>query len=233
MKFCVINDFKCNSMRINLKYLIVYIISILIFIVMGCKKEYIYTISDSMKQYFAYRQGSYWIYKNDSTGLLDSTYVTSYYHNPEYNFGNGIKFEVIDFRIHGAFLSESTIQYIECTAKESLMETSNIDTLDHFYSEHYYIYDPSLLLNIKNTNKCVYNSYILYKAIAHENINNTIYNNIVSIKIQSNDSSSTNSDYYQREIYFAKNIGIIRYFEINRIENIHRSYSLLRYKVIQ
>lgn len=60
------------------------IASIIIFFIIlsGCKKkedhkiEY-YHLSDSIKSVALFQKNSYWVYRNDSTGEIDSTYVSS------------------------------------------------------------------------------------------------------------------------------------------------------------
>jgi hypothetical protein len=88
-----------------------------------------------MKQYFAYKQGSYWIYKDDSTGTLDSTYVNYYFH------GNGNKDipavtrEVIAMNFNSNFLTQFTIAYIgnNCHSnkktKEEILDSAHFQVI--------------------------------------------------------------------------------------------------------
>jgi hypothetical protein len=57
------------------------LVFILLLLVLGCKEEepkhyyHYFPISDQLKQDGLFSSGSYWIYKNDSTGVVDCTYV--------------------------------------------------------------------------------------------------------------------------------------------------------------
>jgi hypothetical protein len=55
-------------------------IILLILILSGCKdKQHVdyYPVPDALKKACLFQKGSYWVYRNDSTGLIDCTYVKS------------------------------------------------------------------------------------------------------------------------------------------------------------
>jgi hypothetical protein len=188
-----------------------------------------------MKEYFDYHKGSYWIYKNDSTGLLDSTYVRSYNHTygNRYNDDKQITEEAIEFDYRSGFLSRSYMAYIACGGPNYYTIASEIFTSpsDTEHGLDLVAYYPNWPANTKVIPGCTSDGLFLYKALSTENVGNISYSNVIYSELKSIDSSLTNV--YIRKIYFAKNIGIIKYYELNPFNHINRSYSILRYKVIQ
>lgn len=188
-----------------------------------------------MKEYFAYKQGSYWIYKNDSTGSLDSTYVYYYSHGNGNKDITGVTREVIAMYFKSIYLTVFSIAYIPCDGPNYLMVSSILHDL------------PPGELDVQDivaycagwpSDKIVFpgcdpGNIYLYRNLQAGTINNITFNNIIDTKLQTIDSSSTNPEYYYRRILFAKNVGIVKYTEIAKHFNIQRSYSLLRYKVVQ
>lgn len=62
----------------------IFAVILTVFIIGGCKKkETYYYVSNENKAWTLFNEGSYWIYRNDSTLVLDSTVVAS---PPEFNF---------------------------------------------------------------------------------------------------------------------------------------------------
>jgi hypothetical protein len=220
---------------IKTKYLTFFIAIIILLFIVSCKKEKNYNISDTMKEYFAYKQGSYWIYKNDSTGSLDSAYVD--YYADVYGDKNvtGVTREVIAMNFNSKYLTQFAISYVPCEGPNYLTVSSILHDLppgelDVSDIVAYYAGWPSDKNVVPG---CIQGGVFLYKTLRTGTINNITYNNIIDTKLQTVDSSSTNPDYYFRRILFAKNAGIVKYLEIAKHFNIQRSYSLLRYKVVQ
>ena len=79
------------------------IISLLLINAMSCKKDHNYPISDGMMQYFSYQAGRYWIYKNDSNGFFDSTYVSSYLYSRNNKYQTGITRAMISMIYKSSF----------------------------------------------------------------------------------------------------------------------------------
>jgi hypothetical protein len=202
----------------------------------SCKKELPhYSISDDMKQMFAYQQGSYWIYQNDSTDLFDSTYVNSCYSNTHDNFYPGMTREIIAMYFKSQFLSDFEIGYF-CPGQNCLTIARKVinsnDTLQHEIQgpiAYFAGWEPNMKIYSQN---CLGDCIFTYRIIPKDTVNNNIYSNIICSKMISIDSIN-NPEFYFREIYFVKNIGIIKYVENIKYYNIQRSWSLRRYKVIQ
>jgi hypothetical protein len=66
--------------KIGLKFVIISAGLIAILISSNCKKEELptYYVPDSVRAYVSFKEGSYWIYKDDSTGIEDSVWVTKF-----------------------------------------------------------------------------------------------------------------------------------------------------------
>ena len=142
---------------------------------------------------------------------------------------------VLYFRSH--FLSVFEISY-SCPGQNCLSITSKLEYPNDTNQVEMggpIAYFPGWEPNKNITSDCLFSSRVMftYRVIQSDTINNMIYKNVIYSKYFSIDSSSTNQHFYSREIYFAKNVGIIKYSEISRYYNIQRTFSLKSYKVIQ
>jgi hypothetical protein len=190
----------------------------------GCKKKEPrhYTISDELKQWYLYQRGSYWIYWNESTNILDSTYVEidpaySTYHSTvsddvvdtydhisnkyEGAFVQGFAIDPSEVSCHLNFLNNSSAEYAYLT---NVIEGSYIDISgDRFeYVKHY--------------------DTLTFNGITFENVRYTKCSRKYIQKI---------SNSIVLHFYCAKNIGLIKFrFEYNGQDT---TWSLLRFHVIQ
>jgi hypothetical protein len=187
-----------------------------------------------MKEYFAYKTGSYWIYKNDSTGSFDSAYIVSYDDGYD-NSISGVKREGITMFFNSKYLTAVEIGYFICSGPNYLTVSSimhNLPPGQQPETEQIPAFCDSWSPNSIITPNCYQECY-RYTNLQTITINSMSYNNILDTKLQTYDSTLTNPNYYFRRILFAKNVGIIKYIEIAKYFNIQRSYSLLRYKIVQ
>jgi hypothetical protein len=204
-------------------------------IISSCKKDKHYSISDTMKQYFCYQKGSYWIYKDDLTGSLDSTYVKDYFYHTDLKQPDGVTTESIEMYFNSKFLSEFVISYEWCAGPDYFILYSILNPLPPEGSgDGAVAYYPGWPANqtIKTTG-CETYGYFYYTKFPEMTINDSTYNTIIFSKNQTLDTLPSNPYLFVRSVYFAKNIGIIKYIENDNYYKVHRSYSLLRYKVIQ
>ena len=200
----------------------------------SCKKVTNYTISDSMKQYFEYQTGSYWIYKNDSTGLIDSTYIRSSSHTYGNKYSTGITEESIAIKFKSTFLAMSYVSYIACDGPNYYTVTGIMDPTQADYEANGVVaFCPNWPPNTKIIPGCSTYGTFLYKTKTADTIDNVPYKNVIYSEFKSTDTSSTNTFLYIRKIYFAKNIGIIKYYEFYPYFKINRSFTMVRYKAIQ
>ena len=213
-----------------------YTLYLCLFVVLfaSCKKVTNYGISDGMKEYFAYKAGSYWIYENDTTGLIDSSSVSSYTHVYDNTDLSGIKRELISMIFKSKFLSMTFISYISCGGPNYYTVSSLLYPVSgEIQADGAVAYYPNWPSNKKIIPDCSPGATFFYKTIPTDTIDNIPYQNVIYSEFRSTDSSSTNPYLYIRKIYFAKHIGIIKYYELYPYYNVNRSYKLLRYKVVQ
>lgn len=187
-----------------------------------------------MKEYFAYKAGSYWIYKNDSTGLIDSSSVSSYTHVYDNKDLAGIKRELISMIFKSTFLTLTFISYSSCDGPDYYTVSSILDPHSGVLEAGGAVaYTPNWPSNKNIIPGCSPGATFFYKTKLTDTIDNVPYQNVIYSEFRSTDSSSTNPFLYIRKIYFAKHIGIIKYYELYPYYNVNRSYKLLRYKVVQ
>ena len=95
------------------KYL--WLICSLVFLVIpGCKKITEYKLSPEIKDYFTFKPGSYWIYRNDSTGDLDSTYIKYFSNHVLEDEKHSTKCEVLVIDFESLFLKRLEIIVNSC-----------------------------------------------------------------------------------------------------------------------
>ena len=220
-----------------MKFKLILILSLLVIFSESCKKSIpYYPVSDDMKQFFVFQKGSYWIYKNDSTNLIDSTYINSIYSVNDDDGYPGIRREIINLYLNSKFLSDFEVGYF-CPGPNCLTIATRLDPhfpLDEIETNGPFAYFSGWQPNKDIVSKeCVSGWLFRYSTFPSVTIANNTYQNIIYSRIITTDSTSTNKYFYSREIYFAKNIGIIKFFEKSKYFNIQRSFSLSRYKIIQ
>ena len=187
-----------------------------------------YPVPEEMKEFFVFQKGSYWIYKNDSTNELDSSYVNYFGSLVDENGYPGKSREVNQMYFTSKFLYEYVLIY---ACFDGLTITTKIDTLsgEPITTGETIAYADSWKPNTNfSQNECGAYGIYWYNRLPNKIINNKAYQNIIYSKNVSIDSVS-----YIREIYFAKNVGVIKYFESSKYHKFQRSYSLIRHKVIQ
>ncbi len=199
-----------------------------IFIVLGllffsCKKDPdFYPVSDEFKPWFLFQQGSYWIFRNDSTLDLDSVYIKSppaYYRYPG-DEGYPVR-EAISIKYQSSFF-----EFIDV-----LSSTSGSDFLS------IYIYNskvlPGLISNFPI--KGEYKSTSGSATVLFENL--MYYPDYILNFTHYKDVCQTRWTYTEQPLiktfnfYFAKNIGLIKV--AGNWNDTTRSWSLLRYHVVQ
>ena len=205
-------------------------------LLISCKKVPTYGISDGMKEYFSFKPGSYWIYKNDSTGAIDSTYVKSYQDEfIEYKDYDKVimNSEHLAVGFQSVFLGSFYIEHLDCWGSNILEVGSRQKPSDTGLVDGDIAYYPSVQQNQHFITDCDPSDVYIFKVIPADTINGKVYLNVLYSEIQRIDSSTSNQHYYYRKIHFVKHIGIIKYFEISRFRKIQRSFSLMRNKSIQ
>jgi hypothetical protein len=213
------------------------VVLVVIFFEPGCKKKVpTYYISETTKGYFSFQKGSYWIYKNDSTGNIDSAnvkYFSDFFYGV-YNENHDISREIILVGFNSIFLFEFTLLGYACTGPNEVTVASRDNDTSQYASGGPPMYSPSLFSNTVLLHPtCLEAEAIELSHMQNITVNNIQYTDIIRSKVYSLDSTSTYPFYLLREMYFAKNIGIVKFFEIDKSRNLSRSWSLLRHKSIQ
>jgi len=202
----------------------------IIVIFSGCSKDSYYPVDNAIKPFFVFQPGSYWIYSNDSTGSIDSVWVSSN------------RSSISDFDN-----TTTSTEIITVNLKGSLLESIQLLGQPHGISSSVFIstwvFDDSTGSNSEYMLPVFFTDYhqdtsktglfANFMFILSDTINNLPLKDILYNYTRSKDSSATNSRFLTREIWIAKNVGIIKIIEKYRYFNIDRSYSLLRYHVIQ
>ena len=186
----------------------------------ACTKEgKHYPVSQEFKDYFLFQKGSYWIYKNDSTNEVDSTYLKTapvYY---SYLTGDRTKSDpsleeyVVKFQsdILGRYLFYSSTggqDFLEMAIGPSDNAYGMIDQLVPDSNYYLNFYPHGYLKVSPKIPSIEFNSKIFY---------NVLYTRYYS------DSTTFN-------FYFAKNVGLIKIY--GHWAKKDQSWSLLRYHVI-
>jgi len=195
------------------------------FLLFGCTpKSKIYNISQEARDYLCYKQGSYWIYKNDSTNVLDSVYVTNYEEHTE-NYEADKKLQSIS-QIINIYLSNRD---------KKLKINEQIDPNGSLYGEDNYNFNQSFsdyLIDLYQGNI----QWNFYSKIDFT-VNAEIYNNVIYKSYKSNYANGTDSTFngYSKECtdeyWLAKNNWIIK--KILHYNNTTQSWSLVRSHIVQ
>ena len=219
-------------MKLILKVVLLFIIALSA----ACNKETpYYKISDEMKQYFVYQPGSFWIFTNDSTNETDSMYVIRAVYSTQGVADNDgrhqYSFDMITQTFQSKLFSESEIGYL-CAGPNTLKVSTKLSDTNAIAEPLTYF--PGWKPDTKIIqSQCIGGLVYLQQFLPSITINNITYTNIIRTKIQSLDSTASYPYFYFRDIFFAKNVGIIKLIEESRYFNVHRSWSLSRYQVVQ
>jgi hypothetical protein len=203
----------------KLTFVLIFLISIGLFI-SSCKKEgKHYYISEEFKSWCLFQRGSYWIYSNDSTMLLDSVFLTS----------DPLLIDVQSNQDKGS----PTHQVIEMNLSSLLFKYCRIDATTNG--------DEIFWMSISNNNPTAlwahYPQYFIptsnyttieqYKTLAYDSTFIIGSNNFSNV-VQTQYSLGTSDKFV---FYFAKHIGLIKV--IFETPDSTVSWSLLRYHAIQ
>jgi hypothetical protein len=206
------------KVKINIPFFSIAIF-LLVFFFSGCKKNDSYTTYDIpplLKEYMSFKEGSYWIYKNEVTGTLDSCYVTGMV--DFFFFDPGVKADPHNETIRIVFKS-SFLQSCEVvTDHADLAFTSQGGTCLHAsLLPATYFYDPS-------------NAYYCFGLTDSVIVNNHEFFNVVSTQY-SEKAFGIYNDTIILQFQLAKSIGLIKYRQ--QLDSFDTTWSLLRYHVVQ
>lgn len=196
------------------------LLSILIYLT-NCKKEPIhYTISDDFRKWVDCQNGSYWVYKNELTGNIDSVYfLGDRLYSTDFSYKEqGYSFDFININLKSSFIQSIYIS-VNADFEFAILDVRGMGSALRTNSE--------IGQNIKWING-IYRFVNFYDSLK---INNNIFHNIIHTRT-SLPYHSTN-DSIVCNFYFSKNIGLIKFQSEVQISSADTSWSLLRWNVIQ
>jgi len=157
-------------------------------------------LSESMKPY-KFRTGSYWVFKNDTTGILDSIVVTS----TENNFVWSVP------PVHGQPGSKD--EFYKINLKSFTTSLTYNDYLTHYYIKRNgggaYGQDGQPIFMADSDIGAVFNGMKIIAKFPTMTINSNIFKNVVETKITASQQYQPNfsNDTY---LYFCDSIGLIK-----------------------
>ncbi|MCX6305488.1 MAG: hypothetical protein NT040_11020 [Bacteroidetes bacterium] len=191
---------------------------LLLSVFIGCSKKSGYNeyIPEQLKQYSVFQEGSYWVYKNESTGMIDSSYLLKppvYLYNDPVNDPPQNRYETCDIYFGGTFLLHSTT-----STSDYLMSFKNASGSVCLYNN----FQPGYTLD-----NDYYHSFMNLNYFDSLIINNKTFYHVMNTQYKSwNHQGDTTTYTY----YLAKSIGLIKF----TLDKNHQdtSWSILRYHVI-
>lgn len=187
-------------------------------IAVSCKKKQDhYLIANEFKQWTVFHKASYWIYKNEKTNLIDSTYLPN---DPEFwQFSiSEVPTDALTLNFNSSFLNIWSVEggpegHSELRIMDTYNETRALST-ELIENPKYYIGTD--------------HSYGVVDVFPYLVINNTNFENVYHSRYA---ILNTSNDSVIKDYYFAKNIGLVKYEK--RIGQNDTVWSLLRYKIFQ
>ena len=205
-----------------------WLICILIFIaIQGCKKATEYKLSTDIKEYFTFKPGSYWIYRNDSTGDLDSTYVKDF-SNFVHEEDKEIKWEVLVIDFESLFLKRLFVSVNSC--KQINYTTLEIRDFSGIETDGGVIFYPDWPQDKLLNPECEPTLQYYYEIKSTDTINNQIYHDVLFTELKNIGVSQR--DFFMRTSYSAY-FGILKFYALNPQRHINSSFTLIRCKIIK
>ena len=193
------------------------------FCIYGCSpKPRIYNISQEAREYLCYKTGSYWIYKNDSTNVLDSIYVASYEEHTE-NYEADKKLKSISQIINIIFNNKEGIKLtIQINPNNTTLIEDNSTINQGFTGSFIDIQNGDIKWEVYSK---------LELNVNGKRYNNVIHDNIISSYYYLQDSTYKHVNGISNEFWVTKNNWIIK--KTLHYNNATQSWSLVRSHIVQ
>jgi hypothetical protein len=197
----------------------IFAITLTFFITGGCEEERThYYISSDTKAWTLFNEGSYWIYRNDYTLVLDSTVVEQ---PPEYNF-----------QLSGPDTDLDYYEHIAVRYRSALISTGEIFSEGAGYAKYMVGVSKSMYVTAYlswapvDSVIWMWGNFILEEKLYNYSFEGMIFPEVLHTKFT---GEGDNLD----TIHFilAKNVGLIKMYGI--WNDTTRSWSLIRYHVVQ
>lgn len=207
----------------------IFLIFSFLLIITGCKKTTEYRLSPQIKNYFTFKTGSYWIYRNDSTGELDSSYVTSISNHINEREKQKVSWEVLVVKFNSLFLKSIDVYLNSCKQNNyARIVGGGFTDDDTFAGVIYYSEWPQKTIL---SPECDYGTQYYYEFKQTDTIDAKIYQDVLFCEIWGfNDSSQWQS---YRRISYSPDFGILKYYVEDNNEKLNRSFTLIRSKIIK
>ena len=201
----------------NRTFFLLYLIIILLF---GCKKEKsppYYKISNEFRNWVDFQEGSYWIYKNDISGLTDSVYCKNRYSTTIIRQGSPYYYDVINID----FSANNLVQWSFISVNPDF-EGVNMDGLGY-----------SLRSNTNLGQNIIWDNEIYQYSNHYDSllIIDNIFFNVIHTHIVK--EHNIEHDSIIGDFYFSKFIGLIKYKKKLQNDGIDTTWSLIKWKIIQ
>ncbi len=191
----------------------------IILLVSSCSKKNVETIyiPEYLKQYGVFQVGSYWVFKNELTGIIDSSFIVSppYFYFYQSSDLSEPAIQECDERYEGTFLGVSNL--IPDDYSIGFKSGTEGNCLKNKTFQPGYIFQEDQFDSYKEINS--FDSLI---------VNNVKYYNVLNTQYE---SESYKGDSILLTFYLVKSIGLIKYDQ--RIGDQDTTWSLLRYHIIQ
>ncbi|MGA3014915.1 MAG: hypothetical protein ABSD71_12880 [Bacteroidales bacterium] len=204
-----------------------------VFVISSCKKKVPnYYVSQGLKDWGYFNAGSQWLYRNDSTGVKETVWEDN---NPQDIMvgGNDIGRydEQITVNVSCSFMYGYILGYDWNPPYATDQTSSHTDKLELSFI---YRNQPLPLLGIwpeeplndslPTPGTQVPPQSLITEMITDYQIDTNHFSNVLHTTL-------TKITAYKYEFYFAKHIGLIHFSENNSRQNLHRSYSLVSWKM--
>ena len=201
----------------------------------GCRQKVTFhPINLALKKAFNYQVGSYWIYKDSITGVIDSLYVTSSVYGAFQINNNPLEMRDllgIDFSVNDG--NSSHIEKWAISAYENIFEFhkfgSGYDGVENIIGEEMPLDVP---FPFTDTTSWSESDSFYVRILPTFNVNSKVYTNTVLISLN-NDYRIKSTAMYNDLFYIDTAIGIVKFVFNHESDSILRIMVLQRYHVIK
>ncbi len=184
------------------------------------------------KDYFAFKEGSYWVYEEETTHERDSMYVTQSWVGTDYDFYIKIKSQLTDFEYtywpsyypHAGSCSETKGVTGKCLyvnrskgKPNLLMGDLKVFFINYKIGETIITYEPY------SENACSSNMISPILELDNYAINNYTFTEIIKV----NESCSYHYNQQSVNLYYSKGVGIVR----KELVDSNQVWNLVKYKI--
>ncbi len=196
-----------------------------------------YTPTQPIKDYAIFKPGTFWVYQDSATGVLDSVWVYQYSQTTDTVQKPANTYNICPVYLYRTFSSKyHSNNYVEFNTGFEILNGSNMILESVIDSASYigdYVKLHSPLVEGKTMSYITDDDCTFMKKYSSYTFNSIVYNNVLKYH-HSRDMSSYYFINYQHhenktQVYYAPNIGIIR----KEIIDSNKVWNLIRYNIVQ